>query len=271
MRPLRRSLSWVVAILLTGCATTPPYVGQGPYPQIRRGRPNALVDGLGNVLGIPAKIVLWSWKVNNHDISAHTEQFLVDYLEATSPFPALDEARFRINEYAPIDELKRLVHNHHVAWPYRLLLGLPLTLIFEVLLPGRLLGGDHYNPFTNSVHLYSDDGAIALHEAGHAHDTAQQRFKGTYATLRLLPGVDLFQEYVATDKAITYFIAEGDRTAELHAYTILYPAYGTYLGSYLLPFGNFLGAAVGHVWGRLKARSRRRYYELVDPSTLVLG
>lgn len=253
-----------MAILLAGCATTPPYTGQGPHPQIRRGRPVALVDGLGNLLGIPAKIVLWSWKIDNHDVSGAAEDVLVQYLATASPSEALSDTRFRLNEYAPFDDLKRLVSNRHVAWPYRLVLGLPVTLLFEVLLPGRLLGGDHYNPFNNTVYIYSDDAAVLLHEAGHAHDTAEQRFKGSYAVFRMVPGVDLFQEFIASEKAITYFQTTQDRPAELHAYKILYPAYGTYLGSYLLPFGNFIGAAVGHVWGRLKARSRRTYYEVLD-------
>lgn len=249
---------------LSGCATTVPYIGQGPHPQISRGRPIALIDGLGNLLGIPAKIILWSWKVDNHAISEPTEEVLVAYLADVPTLAALGDARFRLNEYAPFNELKRLVKNHHVAWPYRLILGLPVTLIFEVILPGRLFGGDHYNPFTNTVHLYSDHAAIALHEAGHAHDSAEHRYQGSYATLRLLPGIDLFQEFVATDKAISYFARIEDRPAELGAYKILYPAYGTYLGSYLLPYGNFAGAFVGHIWGRAKARSRAKYYELID-------
>ncbi len=223
-----------------------------------------LIDGIGNVLGLPYKILLWSWKVDNHAVSEKTEQALVEFLASTSADPALADARFRLNQYSPLDDLHRLIINHHMSWPFRLLLGVPTTLISEVLLPGRLLGGDHYNPFTNTVHIYSDDSAITLHETGHAEDFAEQSYPGVYATLRLLPGVDLYQEYMATDKAIEYFIATQDREAELHAYRILYPAYGTYVGNYVAPFGNVAGALVGHVWGRCKAHSRANYYRMID-------
>ena len=264
---LPRSAAWILIVALSGCATT-PYIGQGPNPQIRRGRPQPLVDGLGNILGLPAKIVLWSWRVDDHAVSAQTESVLAHYLSDTSRPAAFADALFRLNEYTPGGELRRLAANRYVAWPYRLLLGLPMTLVFEILLPGRLIGGDHYNPWTNTVHLYSDDAAVALHEAGHAHDFAGQRYKGSYALLRLLPGMDLYQEYVASSAAIDYFALSRDRAAELHAYKILYPAYGTYLGSYLLPFGNYAGALVGHVWGRAKAHARAKYYALLDAAAV---
>lgn len=265
----RRILAGCLAVLLlSGCATTHPAAATPlPYPHISRGQPNGLVDGLGNILGLPAKVLLLSWKINNHKISPETERGLVDFLTESSPPEALQDARFRLNEYAPIDDLKRLATNRHVAWPYRLVLGLPVTLVFEVLLPGRLFGGDHYNAFTNTVAIYSDEPSVALHEAGHAEDFSEQRFKGTYATIRMIPGIDLIQEFTASEKAIDYYIRLKDRPAELRAYKLLYPAYSTYLGSYLIPFGNFAGAAVGHVWGRMKARSRAKYYRILDAAS----
>jgi hypothetical protein len=113
----------------------------------------------------------------------------------------------RLNQYNPAQDLSRLARNRHVAWPYRLLIGLPVTLLSDVLLPGRLFPwGDYYNPYTNTVHLYSDLPAVSLHEAGHAHDFSKQRYKGTYALGRLVPFVDLFQEFHATDEAIDHTI-----------------------------------------------------------------
>ena len=153
-----------------------------------------------------------------------------------------------------------------MAWPYRVLLGVPVTLIVDVLLPGRLIPhGDYYNPFTNTAHLYSDDATIALHEAGHAYDFAELPYRGTYAMVRILPFVDLYQEYQATDEAIDYLLEIGDREMELQAYKSLYPAYGTYAGGYLYaPIGTIAGALIGHGIGRHKAAKRRRYYERVD-------
>lgn len=266
----RRPPPWLVyaiTLSLVGCATSTPYVGQGPHPQITRGRPIPPVDALGNVFGLLSKIILWNWRVSNHAISERTEAYLVEYIDL--PDSQVDGTHFSLNEYAPFRSLKRLATNRKVAWPYRLLLGVPITLIVEVLLPGRLfagfIGGDSYNPFTDTVALYSDPPSIALHEAGHAHDFNKRRFKGTYAAIRLIPFVDLYQEFQATEHAFDYLIESGHRQEELAAYKLLYPAYGTYVGGYFIfPGTTLIGALCGHIWGRIKAGERARYYEQFD-------
>ncbi len=259
------SLFIFLVALTTGCATTTPYVGQGPHPQVTRGAAIPPIDAIANVLILPAKLLLWNWRFANHSISATTEKKLEEYLDAKE-LPAFEETQYQLNQYAPFADLRRLIKNHYVAWPYRVLLGLPLTLIFDVLLPGRLFPwGDYYNPYTNTAHLYSDIPAVSLHEAGHAYDFAMQRFKGTYAAIRLIPFVDLYQEFQATDYAIDYLIDSGDHDNELRAYKILWPAYGTYAGGYLFaPIGTIAGALIGHGAGRIKASERMRYYEQRD-------
>jgi hypothetical protein len=258
-----RLLPLVVSIVLSsaGCATT-PYVGQGPHPQIERGHPFFPVDAIGNVLSLPSKLILFNWKVDNHAVSSDTEEALVKYMSYRAE--NLKDTKIRINQWSPHGELKRLWINKHVAWPYRLLIGLPITLVFEILLPGRLLGGDHYNPYTDTVHLYSDLAPVALHEAGHVYDFSKQEYRGTYALLRLVPFANLYQEFRATDEAIEYLITVEDRETELNSYKILYPAYGTYVGSYMLfPFG--LGAVIfGHFHGRATADEREETYQRLD-------
>src|SRR3989338_1785189 len=150
----RRRLTVVVyfvAAALVGCATTVPYVGQGPHQQITRGRPIPVIDFLGNVFGLLSKLVLWEWKMNQHWVSEDTERYLVKYVDA--PETQTEGTLYSLNEYAPGRALKRLVANRKVAWPYRLLLGLFQTLVYDVLFPGRLfgglIGGDNYNPFTD--------------------------------------------------------------------------------------------------------------------------
>ena len=252
-----------VALAISGCATV-PYVGRGPHPQIERGRPCLPVDALGNVLSVLAKLLLWNARFNSHTVSPKTEAVLVRYLDARD-LPALDEAAFRLNQYAPLRDLKRLARNRHVAWPYRLLFGLPTTLIFEALLPGRVFPwGDYYNPYTNTVHLYSDDAAITLHEAGHAYDFARRRRKGTYSASRMVSFVDLYQEWQASAEAIRFLQEIGDRELELRAYTVLYPAYASYVGGYFTPIGTVIGVLIGHAAGRSKAREQRRHYEQLD-------
>ena len=247
------AVAYVVAVALVGCATTVPYVGQGPHPQITGGQPIPVVDFLGNVFGLLSKLVLWEWKIDQHWVSEDTERYLVKYID--TPESQTEGTLYSLNEYAPGRALRRLVKNRKIAWPYRLLLGLPLTLVFDVLLPGRLfgglVGGDNYNPYTDIVSIYSDHPAVALHEAGHSHDFNKRRYKGTYAFTRFLVIVALFQEYKASEEAINGLEKMNALREVCSAYDILYPAYGTYVGNILPILGGFvIGAAVGHILGR---------------------
>lgn len=254
-----------IIFLTCGCASQPPYVGQGTHPQVSRGGSVPPIDFLGNILSLPAKLILWNWQFNSHAISEETESKLTQYLEARN-LPAFEDTHYRLNQYSPLSDIKAVFKNKHIVWPYRILIGLPVTLITDVLLPGRLFPwGDYFNPYNNTVHLYSNDPTIALHEAGHAYDFADFRFKGTYALLRMVPFMDLYQEWWATDEAIDFLEETGDRATELRAYKTLWPAYGTYVGGYLpIPFGSVAGAVCGHIIGRIKAASRMRYYNRMD-------
>lgn len=264
-------LATVVALVLSlsACASSPYRLGRGlegpntlalgpEEPQIVRGRPNAVLDTLGNVVSIPSKILLLNAHVENHDVSEETEAAIREYLAAND----LHNVKVRLNQYAPGDEWRRLVNNRDVSPVWRFSVG-TLTWLFYTLLPGRVFGGDHYNPFTNSIHLYSDVRAIALHEGGHAKDFAGKRWKGLQSTLRILPIVPLVQEAVATGDAIGYEREHGEVADERDAYEILYPAYGTYVageigrfitGPAWLPYA-IQGAVVlpAHVIGRIKS------------------
>ena len=104
-----------------------------------------------------------------------------------------------------------------------------------------------------------------MHEAGHAFDFAEFPYKGTYALIRVVPFMDLYQEKYATNEAVEYLIETRDRQTEYHAYRVLWPAYGTYMGAYVpLPFGSAVGAIFGHVGAYFKVRSRKKFYKRMD-------
>lgn len=265
----RRWLAACLAFsLATGCAGQRPYVVRGPASQIERGQPLPPLDFLASVLALPWKLLFLEWRYGNHAISDRTEQVLVRYLTDRSDH--LGHVQIRLNQYAPLGDLKRLATNRHVAWPYRIFPGLLVTLVYEVVLPGRVFGGwlysDYYNPWTDTLHLFSDHPAIGLHELGHAYDSSQQPYRGTYAFARMFPVFTLHQEWLATDEAISYLVETGDRRNELRAYKVLYPAYGSYMGNYLIPvpFAFVPGVVVGHIAGRSKAAGRARFYREVD-------
>lgn len=250
----------VCAVASSGCASTPysfgsaaryyssPELAVCTEVQMERGRPHKAVDTFGWVWGIPSKILLWDRRVENHRIDAHTETQLATYLNENE----LSTVKVRLNQYHPRDDWHRLVANKSVGAGWRYTVG-AVSVAVEAIFPGRLFGGDHYNPFTNTIHLYSGSPEIALHEAGHAKDFARRKWKGTYAAARILPIVPLIQEAIATSDALGYLEATQSVSAQQEAYEILYPAYGTYVGAEIKtlgPLGVILGALGGHAVGQ---------------------
>jgi len=278
-----RQLIWfiLVSATLTGCATVPYRYGQDieganvlqlrkNEPQIERGRPIAWVDGLGHYLfSLPNKLILWNWKIENHDVSQETELALRAYLEAND----LHNVKVRINEYAPGGEWSRLVRNRQVGGFWRYTLGVLSTTLYTIL-PGRVFGGDQYNPYTNTINIYSDHISVVLHEGAHAKDFSQRQYKGFYAAARIIPLVPLYQEALATGDTVGLHRKEKAPEAEKDDYRVLYPAYGTYLAgegvriaswfgqiSYPATLAIQVGVAIpGHIIGRIKAA------QVEDPS-----
>lgn len=256
----------VVLSLTAGCASAPYSYGKqdgyipppdtGATPSIEEGRPNAFIDGIGWVFGIPARIILWDRRVSNHRISDNTRAAITSYLDRNE----LNAVKVRLNQYAPGDELYRTVHNKSVGIGWRYTAGM-LHWLFYTLLPQRIFGIDNYNPFSDTINLYSDVPAIALHEAAHAKDVAGRKYKGTYAVAYFIPFFSLHVEALASNDAISYLHADGTVAEQREGYNILYPAYGTYVGANAALFLNSpwnllapaIGAIPGHIIGRSKA------------------
>jgi hypothetical protein len=212
-------------------------------PKIQRGEPRKVIDAVGWVVGI-------------HNVGPETEAAIAEYLQVND----LDTVRVRLNQYRPGEDWRRLVRNKSVGAGWRYTFG-AISVLGETVIPGRLFGGDHFNPYTNTIHIYSDVPAIAMHEGGHAKDFARRKWKGTYAAVYTLPIVPLYHESIASRDVVAYLEAIGSTEQRANASRILYPAYGTYLGSavgglipnYASPI-YYVGVVGGHVAGRIEAR-----------------
>ena len=265
MKGLRRlSRCFAVGILLiyAGCSSAAPYVGKNPEnPQFERGRPFLPLDFFGDLISKPFQLLFWSRGYGNHRISPETEEALAKFLI----YYQLTDVKVRINQWAPHKEIVRVFKNPHIAWPYKILF-LPSTLISSLI--GRpfsgLLMSDYYDPASNTVHIFSDEVSIALHEGSHAEDFASRKWKGTYALVRILPGINVFQEGVASDTVFYYLEAKGEYDQLLRSYRVLYPAYSTYIVSYISasPFALIGAIGVGHLIGQAHVHDKRE--ELKD-------
>ena len=264
---LRCPLAVLALVLLSGCRILEPQsivmqrnniptdlIADGES-QMERGAPKPIIDGFGWVVGIPSKLMLWNRKVENHNISVKTEALLAEYMATNG----LTDIKVRLNQYRPMDDFRRLTRNTSVAWPWRYSFG-AISVLGETVIPGRLFGGDHYNPYTGTIHLYGDVPSIAFHEAAHAKDFSNRKHPGNYAAIYLLPAVPLWHERVATNDVLSYVQYRHDPRLVREAYHTLYPAYGTYVGNaggYVFPrFSNpiYLGGVLaGHAIGRSQA------------------
>ena len=248
-----------------GCATVPYRYGDNlespkvlplrpDEPQFEFGRTNTLIDAVGWVFGIPSKILLLDSRMDNHRISPQTVEALQEYLQRNS----VTNVKVRINQYAPGGEWSRLFRNKSVGAGWRYTFGV-ISMLFYTVLPGRIIGGDNYNPYSNTINIYSDHKAVAIHEGGHAKDFAPRNFKGTYAFFYMIPFAALYAEARASNDAISYLHAQPSARDEMEAYWILYPAYATYIGGQTMqyfapayPVIYFAALVPGHILGRYK-------------------
>jgi hypothetical protein len=234
-----------VTMCSAGCAAVPyhftPDIEQNltfelpeGQPQVDRGKPNWFLDGIGNYLiSLPTKIIFLNWSLANHKISEEQERELLDYLHANG----LYNVKVRLNSYSPGDEWWRLASNTDVNPAWRWTIGM-LSVLQYTIFPGRLFAGwpffggtsDAFNPYTNTLYIWSGDRAIMFHEGGHAKDYAGMKYRGTMSALRIVPPVAWWQEAVATGDAIGYERIRGTRKQERRAYRVLYPAFASYLG-----------------------------------------
>ena len=301
--PFTTSALLVAALLATGCATTPyalPTHGETELtlklregePQFERGEPNKWVDGFGHYFfSLFSKLILLNWKVNNHDVSPEIELALQRYLHLNG----LCNTKVRLNQYAPGSEWQRLFRNEEMPAGWRYTIGI-LSVSFYTIFPERLLagfpiigGGDHYNPYTNTVSIYSGSRPIVIHEGGHAKDFAgkeNRHWKGAYAGLRAIPLVGipfiLWQEGVASSDALSFDLASATSRESRSAYRTLYPAYGTYIGGTpgivlaQLPIDWWIQYAVqgsaivaGHIVGQTRAAFVEARDEGLEPQLLA--
>jgi hypothetical protein len=251
-RALRIIALWSPALcgllLAVGCSSAPPqqykystwYGDIWPrenerpnYEQIEAnftsGQPVWVVDNLGHyVFSIPGKLLLWDRRVGDHKVSAETAEQVRVYLIGND----LCKVKVRLNEYAPFSEFARLWNCSEVSPAYRATIGLVYWLKYTVL-PDRLLAGfpffgDNYNPYTNTISIYSDNPVLALQMAALAKNYAVRQYKGSYALLGIVPGFDFHQQYLASRDVAAWDYLHREKDREMDDYRTLMQFCPTY-------------------------------------------
>lgn len=218
-----------------------------PTVEVEYGAERPIIDGVGWVFGIPRKVLLWDQRADNHAVSDETVSEVASYLHDRG----VTDVKVRVNQYAPWEEWKRLTTNRNVGAGWRYTVGAWKCLEYTIV-PGRLFGRDQYNPYTNSIYLYSDMPSLGLAESAYAKDVQNRRYPGTYATVQTLPIVAMWHETLATGEVLQYVSIRGSSEEREKIRRDLYARYGLELGgefSRVLPDGSLLFPVVGAIGG----------------------
>jgi len=217
---------------------------------VRYGRPNRVIDSAGWLFGVPRKLLLWDRRVDNHDVSDQTTESIATFAEMHQ----LDGLCARINQYDPVDEFSRLRTNKAVAPGWRYTLG-TMSVISYTLVPGRIIGLDKYNPYTNSVYVYSDVPALAVEATAYAKDVRSRTLPGTYAAVNQLPFVSIWHESVNVRDAVAFVEQHGTPEERVDGLRVLHANYGSTIAvaTGAGPIAQIGGAVAGQFTGRFQA------------------
>ena len=251
-----------------GCATMPYEYGRfreagvaAPPIVVEYGEPRKVLDRMNRIVHAPARLLFPKSRIAKRQTTPATVERLKQYLVEND----LTDVPIFVDCYDPREQWRRLRENKEVAPVWRYSLG-AFSVVGYTVMPGRVFGGDRYNPYTNSLNLYSDLPALVLHEAAFAKNIHSRERPGAYAAVTALPIVSLWREREDVADVIGYAQAHDDWELEKEAYHVLYPRVareGATVGGLFLtswwggPVLSLGGAAIGHGVGRTVASRRQ--------------
>ncbi len=204
------------------------------------GSDGKLFRGLGWVGSLTAKLMLLSYKMGETP-KEETKQYITETLNNSE----LKNTTVRIGHTRTFQDTYRLFKDprlRDVSLLGKIIFGIPSTLFGG--LYGKLFRGDHYNPFTRTIHCYSDVKAIAGHELGHAVDYQQRKHPLTYGWFGAnFDIIGWYQEYKAS-KIAAQTLSKEDRWQDSR---YLLPAYLSYIAG---PVATIAASAVTAVYTR---------------------
>lgn len=142
-------------------------------------------------------------------------QLASNYLVANG----LEDVRLEVREYDPSEQWQRLKDNREIRpiWKYT---GGTANWLRYTLLPARVFQSDRYDPFTNTLHLNSDDLANTIYETAQAKEFRRSRLidRGSYAMLQYVPFVPVVHHSRVASDALTFsqHHLDGSLTSELY-------------------------------------------------------
>jgi hypothetical protein len=230
------------------------------------------IDSLERTLQYPGK-VFRTWfppnapQENPDSLRLAAIQTATDYLDDNE----LKGVYVDVREYNPHEQWNRLKSNTRIApfWKYT---GGTLYHIGYCVLPGRAIGFDSYNGFTNTLSINSTSSASSIMHAGYVKKIYDQRYPGTYIAANWLPIMPLFRDSSVSSDVLTYARLKGNWPLEKELLPRTYAKLGgdtvaqatslipgvAYLPFYFTPALTAAGNIAGEATGNLVAKQRER-------------
>ena len=202
-----------------------------------------------------------------NDLRLQAVQTATDYLDDNG----LKGVYVDVREYNPDEQWNRLVKNKRISpfWKYT---GGTLYHLGYCVLPGRAIGMDSYNGFTNTLSINSTSQSNSLLRAGYVKKLYDQRYPGTYIAANWLPILPLVRDTSVASDVMTYARMQqnwpiekellpqvcaqlgGDTVSQA---TSLIPGFA-YLPFYFKPVLTVAGSAAGGATGTAVAKQREK-------------
>ncbi len=176
-----------------------------------------------------------------------------------------------VREYNPDEQWNRLVNNQRVSpfWKYT---GGALYHLGYCVLPGRAIGMDSFNGFTNTLSINSTSSSNSLLRAGYVKKLYDQRYPGTYIAANWLPILPLVRDTSVASDVLTYARMKQNWPIEKELLPQVYSQLGgdtvsqatslipgvAYLPFYFKPVLTVAGSAAGGATGTIVAKQREK-------------
>ena len=193
------------------------------------------LDRVESIVQTPRKWVRQLFRRPELDESALQKQ-RTDAVQLASGFLAangMDDVNIDVRMYDPKLQWQRMSENEDIAVVWRYTGGTASWLRYT-LLPMRVFHTDHYDPYSNTLHLNSSRPFQALYESALAKEYQKQHKlgpvdvgKGTYAMMQNVPLVPIVHNFNAASDVLTFANANLDAESENILYPLVYSRLGT--------------------------------------------
>ncbi len=203
----------------------------------------------------------------------------------------ISDLNIDVRVYDPKLQWQRLKENDQIAplWKFT---GGTVGWLRYTILPMRAFHTDHYDPFTNTLHLNSARPLQALYESSLAKQYRKQRHlgpaeigTGAYAMLQYVPFVPLYHNAKASSDVVTFAHVHLNQDLENEIYPMVYSRLGSTAVSetlsvvsvspsapfYTTPLLRVTGGIIGRLTGKAVLLERnRRKNELANVAGIAL-